>query len=303
MLTLHQLQALVAVADCESFAEAAVRLGTSQPNVSAAILSAERQLGRTLFARRPVAPTSDCQVILPDARRIVGEAARLEEKLNLLATTPGIFRLAVPTTLRLAYGQEMLAGWKQRFPQLEVALLEGEDDEIRQWLRTGFIDAGVLINPAPSDLSGAAIQVCEDAFEGIIQDDHPLAGQTTIDLDDLLDDQIVLSDSGCRSEVESLCRATRSTFEPQLLVRDMSSLLSLVKSGTMVTILPSICERILPAGVQPIRLRPNVPRHLIATVRPNLPTPYEHLFNELIEGLRDVGLDPRRWKQSETQFM
>lgn len=293
MLTLQQMRVIVAVADAGSFGRAAAALATSQPSVSAAVLSAERELECSLFSRRPVAPTMDCRSILPEMRVVLADAARLEAKAALLGQGPRIFRIAVPTTFRLVYAQQMLDLWGREFSRVSVTLLEGEDDEIKQWLRTDFIDAGILIDPDPDELSEDAVEIFRDVLEGVIQYDHPLAHETRISVDDLLDDRIALSNSGCRSEVESLCRSARPTFRPDLLVRDMNSLLSMVSSGNVVTILPSICEPILPAGVQPIELEPEVNRTLVATLSHGSNQVQRDLFNTLIAALQTIGLPPR----------
>ncbi|MCI1747068.1 MAG: LysR family transcriptional regulator [Acidipropionibacterium sp.] len=290
VLTLRQIRAIVAVADAGSFGGAAQILGTSQPNVSGAVSSAERQLGCELFSRRPVTPTADCLSVLPRMRAVLAEAARLDAGLELLGGGRRVFRMAVPATLRLVYERRILDLWGREFPRVSCVLMEGEDDEIQQWLSAGIVDAGILIDPGPELLGEEAVVVVEDAYEGVIQRDHPLAGEERIDLDDLLDDRLVLSDSVCRRDVEALCWSVRPSFRPELLVRDMNALLAMVSAGRVVTILPSICEPILPAGTRPIALEPEVRRSLVATPARGADGSRRELFSALVGSLASLGL-------------
>lgn len=290
VLTLHQMRVIVAVAEAGSFGAAAEILATSQPNVSVAVSSAERQLGCVLFSRRPVAPTKDCTSVLPQMRRVLAEAARLDMKMTLLGRGPKTFRMAVPTTVRLVYASQMLEAWRREFPRVQVTIMEGEDDEIRQWLATDFVDAGILIDPNPAAINSTSVELFHDEFEGVIQYDHPLAEEDSVSLDDLLDDHIVLSNSGCRSEVESMCRTVRPGFSPYLLVRDMSTLLEMVSSGKVVTILPSICDPILPPGIRPISLDAPVTRTLVATLSRSAHDAQRDLFEALMDSLHVIGM-------------
>ena len=75
-LTLDQLRVLVAVAETGSFSAAARKLGRVQSAISQSVQSLENALGTTLFDRAGKVPKlNDAgQVILTDARRLLGEA-------------------------------------------------------------------------------------------------------------------------------------------------------------------------------------------------------------------------------------
>jgi DNA-binding transcriptional LysR family regulator len=80
-LELRHLRALVAVAEAETFTDAAIALGTSQASVSRSVAALERALGVRVLQRttRSVTPTATGQRIIEHARRVLDEARLLEE--------------------------------------------------------------------------------------------------------------------------------------------------------------------------------------------------------------------------------
>jgi DNA-binding transcriptional LysR family regulator len=80
-LELRQLRALVAVAEMETFTDAAIELGTSQASVSRSVAALERALGVRVFQRttRNVTPTPTGKRIIEHAGRVLDEARLLEE--------------------------------------------------------------------------------------------------------------------------------------------------------------------------------------------------------------------------------
>jgi DNA-binding transcriptional LysR family regulator len=290
-VTLWQLQAVRAVADSGSFSVAAAEPGTSQPNVSAAVSAFEKYIGQILFSRHPVTQTGACRALLPGIRLVLDDIEKLEETISLISMGPDTFTLAVPSTLNLAFGSVLKELWRREFPELHVEMLEGENDEMPHWLASGAVDVGIIIDPIDEDLLGRWYELYNDVYVGIVRIDHPLSSETVVHTAEFLDDRVGLSDSGCRTEVEAFCRAANPEFAPDLLVRDIAALLTLVRSGSIVTILPSTCETILPSGVTMINLDPRISRRLIAASHATLPPAKVQIFHELIRTFRNLELD------------
>jgi DNA-binding transcriptional LysR family regulator len=80
-LELRHLRALVAVAEVQTFTDAAIALGTSQASVSRSVAALERALGVRVFQRttRSVTPTATGKRIIEHAWRVLDEARLLED--------------------------------------------------------------------------------------------------------------------------------------------------------------------------------------------------------------------------------
>ncbi|HEX2146834.1 MAG TPA: LysR family transcriptional regulator, partial [Pseudorhizobium sp.] len=82
-LTYAQLQALVAVTECENFTLAARQLGVAQPTVHRAITQVEQGGARSLFERKAfgILPTRLCRAFAQAARLAIYELDQAEEEL------------------------------------------------------------------------------------------------------------------------------------------------------------------------------------------------------------------------------
>lgn len=126
-IKLHQLRALVAVADHGSVIGASRALFVSQPAVTKAIRELETDLGITLLGRsvNGVTLTPSGESLLQRARLIVGELERAEQQMATERgalegkVTVGVSPLAALTLLPHAY-----ARFRQHMPEVNVEFLE-----------------------------------------------------------------------------------------------------------------------------------------------------------------------------------
>jgi LysR family transcriptional regulator, hydrogen peroxide-inducible genes activator len=97
-MQMHQIRYFLALCEERSFTLAARRSGVSQPSLTNAIGALERQLGGTLFQRRPViALTALGDAIQPYLQQIAQAADQARETARALADVgPAISEVAPP---------------------------------------------------------------------------------------------------------------------------------------------------------------------------------------------------------------
>jgi DNA-binding transcriptional LysR family regulator len=98
VLAVRQLEALVAIADCEHFGRAAGRLGITTAAISSLLSRLERTVGTTLVRRttRRVCLTADGVGLLATARAAVAAMARVGERAATIAAgRAGVVRIGV----------------------------------------------------------------------------------------------------------------------------------------------------------------------------------------------------------------
>ncbi|WP_083654990.1 LysR substrate-binding domain-containing protein [Burkholderia sp. SRS-W-2-2016] len=145
-IKLHQLRALVAVADHGTIVGASRALFVSQPAVTKAIRELETDIGMSLFGRSAngVALTRTGESLLRHARLIVGELGRAEQQMAMERgaqegrVTIGLTPLAALTLLPDAY-----ARFRQDMPQITVEFLEYSAVKLQDQLRQGALDFAV----------------------------------------------------------------------------------------------------------------------------------------------------------------
>ncbi len=155
---LHLMTVFVAVAEEESFAGGARRLGMSAPAVTRAIAALEDQLRVKLLDRttRFVRTTEAGQRYLDDARRILGEVDEADEAaVGVNAEPRGHLAITAPALFGKLFVLPVIVEFLQRYPAVEVSALFL--DRVVNLLEEG-LDVGVRIGELP-DSSMKALRV------------------------------------------------------------------------------------------------------------------------------------------------
>jgi DNA-binding transcriptional LysR family regulator len=151
-LELRQLRYFVTVAEELHFGHAATRLHMTQPPLSQAIQGLEALLGAALFLRnrRGVALTAAGAALLPEARRMLAEAAGLGDLVQRAAAgASGRLALAFVTSADYSVLPPFLRAYRAAFPAVEIILQEATSDIQLDDLLHARIDCGFLIPPLP----------------------------------------------------------------------------------------------------------------------------------------------------------
>lgn len=135
--TLDQLRQFVLTADSGSFSEAARRLGKAQSAVSTAIALLEADLGLALFdrSRRNAQLTDAGALMLREARELLRQAQSLNQRaLSLSAGAQAKLSLALDEALPYTAVNALIREIAQRFPDLELTLLNGTATEVADYV-------------------------------------------------------------------------------------------------------------------------------------------------------------------------
>ncbi len=151
-LELRQLRYFVTVAEELHFGRAAARLHMTQPPLSQTIAALEETLGAPLFlrTRRQVELTPAGAALLPEARRVLEQAAAMPELVRRAAAgESGRLALSFVTPADYSVLPPLLRDFTAAFPNVELVLQEATTDLQIDDLLHDRIDAGLLIPPLP----------------------------------------------------------------------------------------------------------------------------------------------------------
>lgn len=260
---ISHLRAFVAVLDNGSFSLAATELGISQSAVSHSVATLERSLGAPVLVRSSrVRLTEFGEQILADARQVVDSYGSIRDMASQRGGQPsGTVRIAAPPTACQGLLPDLLHRWRHRYPQVQVVILEGDDAEVEVWLREGAVELAVLVD-RPSD---TGVILTTDHFYALLNSDHPLASEVEIDIAELDDDPLIVSTSGCEKYVREIYRMVHRPLPGSHRVRDMGTLLTMVRSGIGVSVVPGLTSMMLDQRLVMIPLRQRVSRNLVLT--------------------------------------
>jgi DNA-binding transcriptional LysR family regulator len=155
---LYLMTVFVAVAEEESFAGAARRLGMSPPAVTRAIASLEDRLGVKLLNRttRYVRATDAGERYLDDARRVIAAADEADEAaVGINAEPRGHMTITAPVLFGRMYIMPGIVNFLQTYPETSVSALFL--DRVVNMLEEG-VDVGIRIGEL-SDSSYRALRV------------------------------------------------------------------------------------------------------------------------------------------------
>lgn len=153
---LHLITVYIAVAEEQSFAAGARRLGMSPPAVTRAVTALEERLGVRLLERttRHVRVTEAGRRYLDDARRIVAELDEADEAAAGSGAAPrGHLSVTAPMLFGRLYVTPGIVDYLQRYPQMEVSALFV--DRVVNLVEEG-IDVAVRIGDLPDSTMRAA---------------------------------------------------------------------------------------------------------------------------------------------------
>ncbi|MEQ4573375.1 MAG: LysR substrate-binding domain-containing protein, partial [Gammaproteobacteria bacterium] len=176
-MNLRDLKYLVALADHKHFGRAAAACFVSQPTLSTQIKKLEDELGVPLVERAPrkVMLTPAGREAANRARGIVAEVEQMKEAARRSQDPEaGTVRLGIFPTLGPYLLPHMVPRIRQRFPQLELLLVEEKSDQLLRQLREGKLDAALLALPLHDDQLHAEF-LFEEPFVLAVPEGHPLA--------------------------------------------------------------------------------------------------------------------------------
>ncbi|MEW9530171.1 LysR family transcriptional regulator [Microbispora sp. NPDC049125] len=265
-MNLAQLRALRAVHEAGSVTGAAELLGVTQSAVSHALTSLEKEVGLRLVIRERTGcwVTETGQRLMPHVTEALRHIDRLTEEATAAAgLVTGRLRLgAFPSACRLL--PSMIRAFRRLHPAVEVVLFEGTDQEVDEWIDRRVVELGVVTGPR-TDLH--TVPLADDELLAVLPVGHPLAGEPDVSLTELADDSFLLSSGGCEPLIRSLYRQRGLPLEPAHKIRDMTTLLAMVREDLGVSLVPSLALGDEEGGVATLPLRPRAPRSLLLAAR------------------------------------
>jgi DNA-binding transcriptional LysR family regulator len=258
-MTLSQLRVLLAVADHGGFTAAAKKIGMSQPAVSRSIASLEEGLGVTLLFRH-----RDGIALTEAGIRAVAHARETLRHFDLLRTDVAAVSGRVTGTLRLASlptATGMLVSshvrvYTEKHPQVQVGLLEGSEQEVRDWLDQGAVDVGVVTLPAPG-LRTVPLDTHE--IVAVVPTSHRLAREATVNFRAFADEPFIRATGGCTQVFMAAAHDAGIHLDVAFEAWEMSAVLEMVRAGLGITTLPTLG---LPKDLGSVVTRPLEPRTL-----------------------------------------
>lgn len=293
---------IVAVAELGSISKAAERCFISQPALTRSINKIEEELGVRLFDRStsPLRLTYAGERYVAGIKNILTMKYQLDREMeDISALKKGRLTVGIPNTYGPLWLPQVLPVYLQKYPGVNVRIVEGISGELEESLIKERIDL-LAVGSLPITLPGIEYEeIAREQLMLVFPSDHPLFGGASYDRDDgmlhfieapPLDGQPYVS----TLPNQGLYKAAKQMFEsfgikPKVIVEtaNSSTALYLASEGLGFTIAsassyhsrrfrtrPVFCtlydppaERILVAAYKKDRQLPAAARHFIDTLK------------------------------------
>ncbi len=247
MITLIQLEYIIAVDTYRHFVTASEKCFVTQPTLSMQIKKLEDDLGVTIFDRtkQPVIPTEIGEKIIAQSRIAISESKKIEELVSDFSNsisgeiTIGIIPSLAPYLLPLFIGS-----FTRKYPDIKVKVAELLTEEMIEHLKKDLLDVGILVTP----LHEKSIIEQPLFYEEMLlytNKSHTFASKSIIKTSELASPDLwLLSDGHCfRSQVVNLCSYKadlKDNFHFEYESGSLETIKKLVETEGGFTMLPEL---------------------------------------------------------------
>ena len=150
MITLTQLEYIVAIDEYRHFATAAEKCFVTQPTLSMQIKKLEDELGVIIFdrSRQPVVPTDLGAKLIEQARMTLSATQRIKEIIQEeQQEVEGTLKIGIIPTLAPYLLPVFIGHYIRKYPAVKVEVEELVSEEIIRRLKRDMLDVGLFVTP------------------------------------------------------------------------------------------------------------------------------------------------------------
>ncbi len=277
----------MAVVEKGSFSLAALELGLSQSAVSRAIASLEEELGVSLLARgRFGAYATDFgDRVTVYFQQILQAEADIEAEANReKGLYGGRVRIASFRSVATHVLPPLIAQFSQRFPNVEVSLVEADPNAVEQALRENRVDIGLMPLPRTSD-DFETWEIMRDEFVVLLPPSAQPAPNPLTWKDLSRSAFILYNYAECTTAVRQHWQHWQQSLKVAYEIKEDSTIVSMVSQGLGAAVLPKLAALPIPEGIQVRSLPEPLDRNIGAAVLANIwHSPAVFTFLDLLRG-------------------
>ncbi|MBH8553416.1 LysR family transcriptional regulator [Nostocaceae cyanobacterium CENA357] len=251
-MKLSQLRAVVAVADCGNFSEAALELELTQPAISHAIATLEEELGVPLFARgrHGAVLTPAGERILFHARQTLHSLEMIQQEANLhKGLHGGHVRIAAFRSVATHLLPKAIAQFHDQFSEVAVTIIECPAfTEVEKCLREGRADIGVTYLPTSDEFE--VWEIIRDEYVVLLPPKAKVSSPKITWEDIAVYSPVLLACLPCGKPLHHHLKYVAPFMNVVGDIQEDSTVVSMVNQGLRAAILPRLAAVPIPPQVQ-----------------------------------------------------
>jgi DNA-binding transcriptional LysR family regulator len=243
-LEIRHLEALKAVAEEETFARAAARLGYTQSAVSQQIAALERIVGKCLLerprGRRPAGLTDAGRLLLRHGEAILARVQAVQADLAAVVDgDAGVVRVGTYQSIGSHVLPDLIPRFSAEWPRVEVRLHESASDyELLELVERAELDLTFCMLPLEEG-PFAALELLADPYVLVLPRHSPIAGKPRLSVRDISGLPLI-SFRSCRNHHRLEAQLGARGLAPSVVFRsdDNGTVQALVGAGLGSALMP-----------------------------------------------------------------
>ena len=235
------LREFICLAEVQNYLEAADTLYISQSTLSRHIQSLEESLGVPLFIRttRSVALSEFGQIFLPYARKLTAVESEGLKAIHRKKHTPDTLNIGSVSVMTQYNISGVLAEFQKTHPHLTMHITENTLPLLKKQLTAGECDFIFIQEAYAGQDEFVHIPFAADRLVAVLPKDHPLAGASSVTIEDLKRDSFLLlpETTLVYKQFMKLCARARITPRIAAVVKNGDTAAGMAAKGMGVTVL------------------------------------------------------------------
>ncbi|MEZ5037227.1 MAG: LysR substrate-binding domain-containing protein [Chitinophagales bacterium] len=209
MISLTQLEYVIAIDNYKHFAKAAEACNVTQPTLSMQLKKMEEILNIEIFDRtkQPIVATLAGEELIEQARIILRETKQfMELAKNFNTNIVGEFKLGIIPTIAPYLLPYFIGSFQRNYPSVKLKIIELKTEDIIRQLNLDEIDAGILATPL-KEPNLIEEPLFYEEIKVYAKKNHPLIKKKLLESKDVLRTDIwMLSKGNCfRDQIINIC--------------------------------------------------------------------------------------------------
>ncbi|MDR7079311.1 DNA-binding transcriptional LysR family regulator [Neobacillus niacini] len=176
----------------------------------------------------------------------------VQEIANINGLEIGTVRIGTISSVSIHWLPEIMKMFNEDHPSIEVQLLEGDYDDVEQWISTGLVDFGFVSLPTSQHFK--VIPLIKDRMLCILSNKHPLAEQNEISFEMIKEEPLIKSKKGSDNDLKRILKENNVTPTIKFELSDDQAIISMVGNGMGISILPEMVLHRVPPNVRTLKL-------------------------------------------------
>ncbi|WP_423802596.1 LysR family transcriptional regulator [Neobacillus sp. SAB-20_R2A] len=193
-MDIRHLTYFIEVAKYKSFTRASKSLHLSQSTLSKVVKSLEEELNVELIDRsaKKIELTDAGEIVLTEGQMIMESLNDLSFHLyDLLNLKKGKIKIGIPPIIGFLFFPKIIKGFNNLYPDIKINIFEDDSNKVKQEVKEGIIDFGVVMLPV-DEKEFDVIPFVYEELSLFVHHSHPLAQREKVKMKELINENFIL---------------------------------------------------------------------------------------------------------------